>query len=60
MYLESVLIHFGTYLQILIGDQMMKRYTDDDEDDYILSDGQIFEALRDANHCFKEAFKHAR
>ena len=60
MYLESVMIHLGTCLQILIGDQMMKRYTDDDEDDYILSDGQIFEVLRDANHCFKEAFKHAR
>ena len=58
MYLESVMIHLGTCLQILIGDQMMKRYTGDDDD--ILSNEQIFDALRDANHCFKEAFKSAR
>ena len=62
MYLESVMIHLGTCLQILIGDQMMKRYTDDDDeyDDDVLSDGQIFDALRDATHCFREALKSAK
>ena len=62
IYLESIMIHLGTCLQILIGDQMMKRYTDgdDEEDDDILSDEQIFDALRDANHCFKESLKSAR
>ena len=56
------MIHLGTCLQILIGDQMMKRYTgvEDEDDDDILSDEQIFDALRDANHCFKEAIKSAR
>ena len=54
------MIHLGTCLQILIGDQMMKRYTDDDDNDGMLSDEQILDALRDANHCFKEAFKSAR
>ena len=56
------MIHLGTCLQILIGDQMMKRYTDDDDEDNdgIMSDEQIFGALRDANHCFKEALKSAR
>ena len=58
MYLESVMIHLGTCLQILIGDQMMKRYMGDDDD--ILSNEQILDALKDANHCFKEALKSAR
>ena len=66
MLSESVLIHLGTCLQILVGDQMMKRYTadedvdeDDDEDDDTLSDEQIFAAFRDANVCFKDALTSA-
>ena len=57
--LESILIHLGTCLQILIGDQMMKRYTGEDDDDDILSDEYIIEAIQDANNCFQKALKSA-
>ena len=58
-FLESILIHLGTCLQILIGDQMMKRYTGDDDDDDILSDAYIIDATQDANRCFQKALKSA-
>jgi len=57
---ESILIHLGTCLQILVGNEMMKRYsTDESDDDETLSDQQIFAALRDSNLCFKQALASA-
>ena len=51
------MVHLGTCLQILIGDQMMKIYAGDDVDNDILSVDYIHEALMDARYYFEMALK---
>jgi len=53
---ESILIHLGTCIQILIGDQMMKIYANDDSEE-ILSDEYILESIHYAKHLFEMALK---
>ena len=50
------MIHLGTCIQILIGDQMMKIYANDDSEE-ILSDEYIVESIHYAKHLFEMALK---
>eukprot|EP00092_Neocalanus_flemingeri_P005603 GFUD01006035.1.p1 GENE.GFUD01006035.1~~GFUD01006035.1.p1 ORF type:complete len:489 (-),score=162.34 GFUD01006035.1:66-1532(-) len=58
LHRESILIHLGTCLQILVGNEMMRIYSGADDDE-TLSDQEIFAAFRDANICFKQALASA-
>ena len=53
------MIHLGTCIQILIGDQMMKIYATApaDDDDEILSDTYILESIYNAREFFEMALQ---